>query len=192
MPKNLVIIGAGGVGREIAAVLKKHPLKGYRLTGFIDDGIAAETIVNGLKVLGGISWIKDNSSNLGVILALGNPQARKKIADALQSLPISYPTLIHPNVSVNEEDTVKIGKGCYIADGCILTTDITIADFCFLNTGCTLQHDTLIGSYSVLMPGVRITGGAQIGSSVFINPNCVIITKCIVDDNSIIRKSILN
>lgn len=192
MPRPLILLGAGGVGREIAAVLKKHPLKDYSLTGFVDDGIKAGTIINGLTVLGGMSWINDNCNDLGVILALGNPQLRKKFADALEHLPLHYPTVIHPNVSIHEEHTVRIGKGCYIADGCVLTTDITIGDFCFINTACSLQHDTVIESYSVLMPGARITGGAIIGSGVYIAPNCAIAVKCVVEDNSWVTESILN
>ena len=190
MDRQLVIIGAGGVGREIAAVLKKYPLQDYALVGFIDDGIEPGTVVNNIEVLGGISWIANNHKDLGVVLAFGNSQTRKKIVKALHGFQLHYPTIIHPNVNIHEVDTFKIGKGCYIADGCILTTNIVIGDFCFLNISCTLLHDTSIGDYSVLMPGVRITGGASIGAGVYIAPNCAIATNCVIEDNIIITTSI--
>ncbi|MHA3787224.1 PglD-related sugar-binding protein [Flavobacterium hauense] len=192
MYKQLVIIGAGGVGREILAVLKKYPLQDYALIGFVDDGVEPGTIINGLKVLGGLSWIKENSTDLGAVIAIGNPSVRKKITEALSDVSLSFPQVIHPNVSIHDEQTVKIGKGSYIADGCILTTDIHIANFCFLNTACSLQHDTVIGDYSVLMPGVRITGGASIGSGVYITANCAITTKCLIEDDSVITTSIIS
>ncbi|MFD2601203.1 PglD-related sugar-binding protein [Flavobacterium suzhouense] len=190
MPKKLVIIGAGGVGREIQAVLKKYPLDGYYLFGFIDDGVLAGTIVNGLPVLGGLQCIKDDNEDLAVILAIGNPQVRKKIIDSLSDYSFDFPSLIHPGASIHDNDTVSIGKGCYIADKCVLTVDIMVSDFCFLNTGCFLQHDATIGPYSVLMPGVSITGGAIIGEQVYITSNCSVITKCEIEDNSIIKQSI--
>ena len=191
MPEKLVIIGAGGVGREIAAVLKKHPLPGYDLAGFIDDGLSEGTIIKGYPVLGGIQWVLDNATDLAVILAFGNPQLRKKIVQKLQVVSLVYPTLIHPNVSIHDEESVVIGQGCYIADGCILTTDIIVGDYCFLNTSCTLQHDSKVGTYSVLMPGVRITGGATIGSSVYIAPNCFIATNAVINNDAILNESIL-
>jgi len=192
MPKQLVIVGAGGVGREIAAVIKKHPLTGYEFVGFIDDGVPAGTLINGYKVLGGTQWIFDNAHNaLGVILAFGNPQVRKKVAEKLSAIAVDFPSIIHPGASIHDEDTVVIGKGCYIADACVLTTDITIADFCFINTACTLQHDTTIENYSVLMPGVRITGGAAIGEATYIAPNCVIAITTVIDKNSVIRESVI-
>ena len=191
MPKKLVIIGGGGVGREIATVLKKHPLSGYDFTGFIDDGISAGTIIKGYPVLGGIQWVLDNATDLAVILAFGKPQLRKKIIEKLHIVSLEYPTLIHPNVSIHDEVSVVIGKGSYIADGCIITTDVIIGNYCFLNTSCTLQHDSIIGDYSVLMPGVRITGGATIGPSTYIAPNCFIATNIVINEASIVDKSIL-
>lgn len=191
MLKQLVIIGAGGVGREIAAVLKKHPLKGYKLVGFIDDAQPVGTLVNGLSILGSTQWVMDNAVDLGVILAFGNPQVRKKVIEKFQTVTLEYPSLIHPNVSVHDEETVVIGNGCYIADGCILTTNIVVEDFCFLNSCCTLQHDSYISYNCVFMPGVRITGGARIGNNTYIAPNCVIATNTQIESDSFITTSII-
>jgi len=191
MSKKLVIIGAGGVGREIAAALKCYPIEGYQLIGFIDDGQQAGSIINGLQILGNMQWIIDNDNDLGVIIAIGNPQIREKIVRTLKSTRVTYPVLIGSNVNIHDPERVKIGLGCYIADGCILTTDIVIGDFCFLNTACTLQHDTVVGNYCVLMPGVRITGGATIGNATYISPNCIISSNVVLEDNRIIKESIV-
>jgi len=122
-------------------------------------------------------------------LAIGNPQLRKKIIERLGN-HFSYPTIIHPNVSIHNKDTVSIGQGCYIGDGCIFTTDVIIEDFCFINTGCSLQHDTVIHTNSVLMPGVRITAGATIGRNCFVATNCVITKTIEIEDNTAITESI--
>lgn len=190
MFKQLVIVGGGGVGREIAAVLKKYPLKGYKLIGFIDDGQPVNTLINGLSVLGGVQWVIDNAADLAVIIAIGNPQVRKKIIEKLSIASLEYPSVIHPNVSIHDNESVIIGNGCYIGDGCILTTNIEVEDFCFLNTGCTLQHDTYISANCVLMPGVRITGGARIGCNTFIASGCVITTNVQIEKDSIIVTSV--
>lgn len=190
MSKKLIIIGAGGVGREIAAVLKKFPLSGFSLAGFVDDGLIEGTPVGGLTVLGGLQWLKDNADNTGVILAIGNPQVRKKIIGTLGNSNLEFPSVIHPGASIHDDASVFIGKGCYIADRCVLTVDITVSDFCFLNTGCILQHDAYIGAYSVLMSNASITGGAVLGEQVYIAANCAITTKCTIPDNTVIKQSV--
>lgn len=190
MPSPIFIVGAGGVGREIAATLRKSEFDDFIVKGFIDNNLEPGSIINSLKVSGNIEWLIKEEGNCGVIIAIGNPQVRKEIIEKLKKHNFSYPTIIHPNVSIHDTDTVKIGSGCYIADGCILTTDIIIEDFCFINTSCSLQHDTFVGSNTVIMPGVRITGGAKIGSNTYIYANCVITTPAKIDDDSIIKNSI--
>ena len=55
--KNIVIIGAGGFGREVKVLVDDiNKIRStYNFLGFYDDGIEKGTLVNGYKVLGGIS-----------------------------------------------------------------------------------------------------------------------------------------
>jgi sugar O-acyltransferase (sialic acid O-acetyltransferase NeuD family) len=191
MSEQLLIIGAGGLGREFAAALKNSFFSNFTLKGFVDDAIAVGTFVNSVPVLGDLTWLLNQNKRYGLLLAIGNPQIRHEIIKRLQSSSFYYPTIIHPQVSIHDPETVSIGKGCYIADGCILTTAVTIEDFCFLNTSCSLQHDAYIETNSVLMPGVRITGGARIGSGTYIGPNCAVSSACEIPSFSVIKDSIL-
>lgn len=191
MKSKIVIIGAGGVGREIAAVLKHDSFSYYDLLGFIDDHIDAGTKINNIEVLGNIDWLISNCQNYGIVLAIGNPIVRKKIINKLKKHSFLYPSIIHSNVSIHDIENVIIGEGCYIADGVIITTNVTIENFCFVNTFCALQHDSYVCENSVLMPGVKITGGAKIGSNTFISANCVIASPCEIAENSVITESIL-
>lgn len=189
MLKKLVIIGAGGVGREIAATLKNAAFSNFKLIGYIDDGKAPGTIINTVPVLGGIDWLLTNNEGYSAVIAIGNPQVRKKIIERLEPAALEYPTLVHPGARLHDNNTIMIGKGCYIADGCIFTTDIIVEDFCFINTACSLQHDSHIGKNSVLMPGVRITGGAFIGANSYIGANYLISTAVRLDENSVVEMS---
>ena len=57
--KNIVIIGAGGFGREVQWLLERmnEKEKQWNLLGYIDDGVAVGTIVDGLPVLGNITYL---------------------------------------------------------------------------------------------------------------------------------------
>ncbi|RYJ45597.1 hypothetical protein [Flavobacterium beibuense] len=190
MPKDVVIIGAGGVGREIYALIHKYFADVYKVVGFIDDIIKPGSFVNGIEILGGIDWYKYSGITNSVIMALGNPEFRKKAFLKLGD-NYDYPTIIHPDVKIHDEVRVKVGKGCFISDNCVLTTDIIVSDFCFINTSCSLHHDTHLEKNCVIMPGVRITGGAKIGENSYISPNVVIASKVNIKANSIVKESIL-
>lgn len=172
MPEAIVIIGSGGVGREIAATLKHpHFVDQFVLQGFVDDGKSEGTLINNFPVLGNLDWLVNQKQIKKVIIAIGNPLVREKIFTRLKNFNFEFPTVIHPSTQIHDLEFCKIGKGCYVAAQVVLTTNITVEDFCLINTGCTLQHDTHIEKNCTLMPGVRITGGATIGHSSYLSAN---------------------
>ena len=181
MSQSVVIIGSGGVGREIAATLKKpYYIHHYILEGFVDDGQPSGTIINAYPVLGNLDWLIQQKKIKKVFIAIGNPLVRIKIIERLNDFHFEFPTIIHPTAQIHDMDFCQIGNGCYIAAQVVLTTNVVIEDFCLINTACTLQHDTYIEKNCTLMPGVRITGGATIGHSTYLSTNLA------VTDNSTI------
>lgn len=190
MPEEIVIIGAGGVGREIAATLKHKAMRHFVLKGFIDDGAQPGSMIAKVPVLGNMEWLLASRQYRHVVIAVGNPAVRSKILERLDNKDFVFPVIIHPGAGIHDPETVSVGKGCYIADGTVITTDVTIEDYCFINTACSLQHDTYLETNTVIMPGVRITGGARIGRNSYIGANCAITTKCTIAENSHITASI--
>lgn len=97
---------------------------------------------------------------------------RRNIINELKGFEnLNFITFIHPNASLYDRESIRIGKGCFIGEYSILTTDINIEDHCFINSHVSLHHDTIIRENCVLMPGVRITGGAEIGRNSSLGPN---------------------
>lgn len=186
MKEKIYIIGAGGLGREMAATLSCFKEdSNYKLIGFIDDNQPVGKIINNLKVLGGIEFLKSIDS-ASVLLGIGNSTIREQIYLSLSEHNISFPTIIHPNASIHAKEFVTIEKGCYISDGCILTTNISIGKFTYLLPGVTLSHDTTIGEFCMLMPGVRISSGATIGNSVTIGTGSIIAKPVSICDGAVI------
>lgn len=183
MIKPLVIVGSGGVGREVLACVNKYYLSEYKVVGFIDDGKGVGELINDVPVLGGLDWLIKNGKSNSVIVTIGNPSVRQLIFDKLQDVTLDFPTIIHPKVVI-DDDNCKIGIGCYIAAYVVITTDVSIGDFCFINSHCSLQHDTVVKFNCTLMPGVRITGGATIGKNTYISGNTLIADQRTVENNS--------
>ncbi|WP_282783307.1 hypothetical protein [Phaeodactylibacter xiamenensis] len=168
-PTSLHLIGAGGLGREIAATLF-HPIfqNKYPIAGFIDDKQKpGGTLINTIPVLGNLEWLK-KQEQASAMLCIGKPEIRQQVLSKLSGLPIDWPTIIHPGATLYDAQRIQLGKGIFIGQGSILTTDIHVGDHSFIQPGCSLHHDTRIGQNCILMPGVRITGGANITDHTYI------------------------
>lgn len=185
--KDILIIGAGGFGREVKVLLddinKKKPT--YNFIGYFDDGLEKGTQINGFKVLGNISEVNNFSTDIQVAIAVGTPKTKEEIVRKLNKEQIHFPALIHPSVIYNT-DSVAIGKGAIICAGSILTCNIEIHDFVILNLMCTVGHDTVIREYSSIMPGVNISGEVLIDKGGYIGTGAKIINQLEIGANTTI------
>ena len=185
--KDIVIIGAGGFGREVKvlidAINEKKPI--YNFLGYFDDGFEKGSLINGFKVLGQISEVNNFNKDIQVAIAVGTPKTKEQIVNKLQNEHIHFPTLIHPSV-IYSTDTVTIGKGAIICAGCIITCNIVIHDFVILNLMCSVGHDTVIKEYTSIMPGVNISGEVLINSRGYIGTGAKIINQLEIGTNTTI------
>ncbi|EQC43209.1 NeuD/PglB/VioB family sugar acetyltransferase [Bacteriovorax sp. Seq25_V] len=167
---DIAIIGAGGMGREILCLINKINSKksSYNFIGWYDDLKEIGILIDGYPVLGKISDINSIESKTALVLAIGYPEQKTKLINKINNNNISFPNLIHPNVSIDSFQHIKLGQGIIIQENTTLTTNITINDFVFLSPNCTIGHDTIIGKYSSVMPGANIAGNVTIGESVLV------------------------
>ncbi len=184
--KNIAIFGAGGFGREVAMLINqinKIDIK-WNFIGFFDDGIAQSTTINDSLVIGGIDELNNYENDLEIVFAIGVPNTKEKIFNSLKNPRITYPTLIHPNVQIGEYN--KIGDGCIITAGNIITVNTRIGNHVILNLGCTVGHDTVIDDFCSFMPSVNISGEVNISKNVYVGTGAKIINLVDIGENSII------
>lgn len=184
--KDIAIFGAGGFGREVLTIInainKIEPT--YNVIGFFDDGLTVGKDVNGHPVLGGMEALNCWSKELDIVVAVGSPVIKCKIVETIKNSKIGFPTLIHPQAIVGDSKFVKIGKGCIICAGCIITTNIEIGNFVILNLGCTVGHDSIIGDYASFMPSVNISGEVNIAAGVYVGTGAKIINQLNIGENT--------
>ena len=73
--KNLIIIGVGGVGREIALIVEQINAieETWNLVGFIDDNSSNwGHVINGYSVMGGVDSVEFLPSDYYVIVGISN------------------------------------------------------------------------------------------------------------------------
>ena len=164
--KDLAIYGAGGLGREVACLIRRineeHPT--WNFIGYFDDNPAVSDSVNEYgRVLGNIGTINNWPSEIDVAIAIGSPLSVKEIVDKIVNPHVSFPNLISPDVSFADWQSVIMGKGNIVQRQCTLSCNIIFGDFNILNTGVGVGHDVRINSYNSFMPAVKISGGVEIG-----------------------------
>lgn len=183
--KDIVIVGAGGFGREVAWLIESINKESNRwnLLGFVDDTeILQGKKVNGYSVLGDLNWLVDKELN--VVVAIGDPIGKKRIVEKLKSSKNCYPTLIDPSVKCS--DFAKIGEGTIICAGSILTVNIEIGEHVIINLDCTVGHDASIENYATILPSVNISGFVALEECVSIGTGTQIIQNIRVGKNTVV------
>jgi len=182
--ENIVIVGAGGFGREVKMLIDQINAgsKQYNLLGFYDDSVQKGRKVFGLEVLGSIEELNQVTKPTAISIAIGSPKIKKAIIDKLSNTMLSFPRLIHPSVVLGIPSET-IGIGAIICAGTIITVNIKIGEFVILNLGCTVGHDTVIGNFCSFMPQSNIAGEVVLGEAVYGGMGVGIINQVTIGNN---------
>ena len=181
--KKVVIIGAGGFGREVLWLIRdsnsstdagnEKGVPHFDILGFVDDNPSIHNkIICDVPVLGSKEWFFENR-DVFAVCSIGNPRIRMKVVEFLEKNGIKFQTVIHPSIKMSKY--IEIGQGVVICAGNIITTQVKIKDHVHMNLNVTVGHDTIIGSYTTIYPGVNISGDVSIGNAVELGTNSSII-----------------
>ena len=184
--KKVAIYGAGGFGRELACLLKIiNELKPtWELVGFFDDGIEIGKEVSHFgKVLGGINELNAWSTELSIVITIGNPSTVKTLVSKITNPNILFPNIIAPTVYFADPETFKIGKGNIIQKHCSFSCDVTIGDFNVMDGADVFGHDDVVGSFNTFMPAMRISGEVTIGDGNFFGVGSIILQQIKIGNN---------
>jgi sugar O-acyltransferase (sialic acid O-acetyltransferase NeuD family) len=186
--KDIAIYGLGGLGREIACLIKqinKYTPK-WNLLGFFDDGKhIGETCEYG-SVLGGITELNNWTESLSVVIAIGTPETVVMIVSKILNENIDFPNIIAPDCKFLDEENITIGKGNVICTGCCISCNVHIGDFNILNGYVTIGHDAKLGSFNSLMPAVRISGYDDIGNRNYFGVSSVVLQNIKISNDIIL------
>lgn len=180
MASPLVILGAGGLGREVLGLVEAINAAGERpawdLLGFLDDNAALHGRVLCEKpVLGSIEWLKTGQGEqpIAAVPAVGDAHVRATFIRKTESFGARVPTLIHPQASVSRFS--QVGRGTVICGESCITPDVAVGDGVFVNMACTLGHDDRIGSFVTFGPGVNVCGAVRVGDYTFLGAGSVLL-----------------
>lgn len=186
--KDIIIIGAGDFGKEVAWLIEDINAKegAYNILGFLDDNKEkTNQTINGYKCLGEIDMLRkmNQCNTVYAVIAIQDGNARERIVNRLSDFD-NWESLIHP--SVNISSTSRIGKGCIICAGSNISVNTVIDENCLFNMSTTIGHDCTVGKYVSVMSGSCICGHVTIGDGAYLATNSTVIPGKKVGDHATI------
>lgn len=181
--KDLIIIGAGGMGRTIYDIAKECIGHGkvFQVKGFIDDNLnALDGFKNYPPILGRISDYSPQENEVFTFSIGGD--ARRKCIESLIERGAEFMTLIHSSARIGSN--VKIGKGNIIAAFTTIGADASIGDYNMIQSYTVIGHDAVIGNFNRIDTHVTCVGGIKIKDETTIHTSAVINHNVTVENNA--------
>lgn len=184
--KEIVIIGAGDFGKEVAWLIEDINSKNpeYIILGFLDDTPEKQnTSVNGYNVLGEINTLPEinEQHNACAVIAIQNSEGREKIVRMFPDFA-KWETLIHPNVNISR--TSDVGEGTIICAGVNISVNASVGSHCILNMGTIVENDCKICDYSSVMCRTVIGSHSILGEHSYLGSNSTVTARRNIGRNS--------
>jgi sugar O-acyltransferase (sialic acid O-acetyltransferase NeuD family) len=185
--KQLVIIGAGGFGREVLEWARHCPAyrREWEIAGFLDDNPQALWPFPDvpLPILGDTRDYQPQPRDV-FICAMGKPALRAEMRRRFQQKGGRFTRLVHESCRVASR--VELGDGVILCPGVVLTCDIAIGPNCALNVHTAVGHDAVIGADCQLSSFCDITGYVRLGERVFLGSRASVIPGRRVGDGAVV------
>ncbi|MBO4288429.1 MAG: NeuD/PglB/VioB family sugar acetyltransferase [Kiritimatiellae bacterium] len=162
--KQIVIIGAGGFGREAAWIIKRINAVAptFQLLGFCDDAPERQTgTYDGIPLLGAVERVPAGTF---CFCAIGKNATRLDVLRRAEKAGLLAATLIDPT-AVTAPDA-EIGAGSFVGIHAVVSVGCRLGRGTIVNHGVCIGHDVTAGDGCQFCPGVCVSGGCTLGGGV--------------------------
>jgi len=171
---DLVIVGAGGHGRELLDVVEAINLSrpSWDFLGFLDDGEPDAELLARRQAehLGAVELLAEIEA--AYVLAVGSSDIRARLDALATGFGRVAATLVHPLASVASD--VTLAAGVVIAAGARVTTNVRLGRHSHLNVNAVVSHDCRVGDFVTISPSATINGNVTIEDGAFLGAAAVV------------------
>lgn len=183
--KDIIIYGSGGMAREVVELIEDinsvEPC--WIIRGYIDDDAEKKgEVIHGHCILGACDVLRQLTQPACVVIAVGDPIAKKRIYEKIKSYAIMFPILIHPSAKVSK--SAIIGEGSIIGIDCIISTDVQLGSHVFLNMRTVVGHDAVIRDFCSCLVNCVIAGGVQMMECSLLGSGSIVMEKKTIGSNA--------
>ena len=181
--KQLVIIGAGGFGREVRAWARQAD-EPWSVRGFIDDNLRAlEKFPGSEPILATVAEYVPRSDDW-FVCALGRVEFKRRCIERVRAAGGVFTNVIHRTSVLG--DRLGLGVGVILCPHTTVGSDARLGDFVSVNLHSSVAHDATIGAWTQLHCHVDITGGVTLGEGVTVGSHATILPGVRVGDGAVI------
>lgn len=183
--KQLLILGAGGMGKEIYYTARHSIGYGteFVVKGFLDF-FNPEWDTNIYPPILGLEDDYEIQPDDVFTCSIGDVHLKRKVCEKMKARGAKFQSLIFDNAQIREN--VKIGDGCIIDSYAHIGSDVIIGENCLIQAFSCIAHDCIIGDYSRIDVRSLLVGGVVVGNNVTIHTNAVVSHKVVLEDDSTI------
>lgn len=171
--KNLIIIGAGGMGRTIYSNALESVGYGdkFIIKGFIDDNIHALDGYPNYPPI--IDTIKDyQPQHDDVFVSSIGGASRRACMEEIIRRGGEFMELVHNTARIY--NNARLGKGNFIGAFTVIGNDAVIGDYNMIQSYTVIGHDVKMGNWNRIDTHVTCVGGIVIEDDVNIHTSAVI------------------
>lgn len=205
--KNLLIIGAGGFGREVLNWVLDHSRNGidWKIKGFLDSRVNVLTgfATDSAGIPDAVPYLPEVHAHFrrdfGIVgdpmtyvpgpddiflCAVGDPVDRQRYAKRIIDKGGYFIALVHPKALVST--FASLGRGSIIGPFASVSPDAKIGEFVTVNSYTGIAHDVKIGDWCEIDGHCLIAGRARIGTGVRVHGGAIITPDSIVGDEAVV------
>ena len=178
--KNLIIIGAGGMGRTLYSNALESVGYGEKfvIKGFIDDNLKALDGFENYPPI--VDTIRDYQPQEGdVFVSSIGGAARRPCMEEIIRRGGEFLQLVHNTARIYTG--AKMGKGNFIGAYTVIGNDATVGDYNMIQSYTVIGHDVKMGNWNRIDTHVTCVGGVVIEDEVNIHTSAVISHKVVVE-----------
>ena len=174
--QDLWIVGGSGAALEVWAVARAMEASGpqpWKLRGFLVIEGGPEFDPEGLEVRNEAAFLATPpTSQALIVVGLGEPSLRQKVARTYATRGFQFATLIHPRAIVGP--ACSVGEGSVLMALSVLETHVKVGEHALLNVGSSIAHNGSLGTCCSLGPGVRLAGWVTLGDRCDLGVGCCV------------------
>lgn len=181
MSKNIVLVGAGGLARDILTFIGNvdQKFKGV----LVDDEIDYKSLNTSIPYLGKIREYGIQADD-ELLIAIGENPGRKIVLDFFVQKGAHFYSYVHPTAII--PSNTLLAEGVIVGPYCVIGSNTFIGKNVFINKFCNVGHDVSIQENCIMYPYAMIGGNCNILESVVIATRSTIAPKLTVGNSSVI------
>ncbi|WP_258377059.1 acetyltransferase [Pseudomonas soli] len=185
-PLPIVLLGAGGHGKVLLALLRSLSLE---VLGVSDPQLAGKVADwQGIPVLGGDEALDHlDPATVGLVNGVGQVVGSSRRADifyALRARGFRFPALVHPSAWVAPD--VKLDEGVQIMAGAVVQPGVEIGANSVINSRASVDHDCIIGMCVHVAPGAVLCGGVNVASGAFVGAGATVVQGLMLGEKAVV------